>query len=263
MAVVKQTPKIAVINIDDEWGNKISGLIKCKTIKYGFDSSLADIYPQDINASASGTVFNLVYNDKKEKIRTPLIGKHNIYNILAAAGYALGTGMDIKKVRDGIEKVSLIPGRLEKVDKKQPFTVLIDYAHTDDALKNVLSTIKEIAKKRVITVFGCGGDRDRTKRPVMGEIAVKMSDYVILTSDNPRTEDPKKIICDIEIGIKRAGKDNYMVKVDRREALKTAVEMANKDDIILVAGKGHETYQIIGNNKIHFSDREVVEELLV
>ncbi|MBU0952528.1 MAG: UDP-N-acetylmuramoyl-L-alanyl-D-glutamate--2,6-diaminopimelate ligase [Elusimicrobia bacterium] len=258
----KDRIKFAIINNDDTWGEKIPGLIKCKAITCGL-SQKSDVYPAEIRYEASGTSFDLHSGDLKLRIKSELIGKHNIYNILAACACALNFGIMPESIVKGIENLKSVPGRLEKVDCGQPFTIVVDYAHTDDALKNVLTTLKEIVTGKIITLFGCGGDRDRSKRPIMGETAVTLSDYAIVTSDNPRSENPEKIVFDIEVGIRRAGKENYEIQLDRKEAIKRALQIAKKNDIVLLAGKGHENYQIIGQQKIHFSDREVVENELL
>ncbi|OGS28138.1 MAG: UDP-N-acetylmuramoyl-L-alanyl-D-glutamate--2,6-diaminopimelate ligase [Elusimicrobia bacterium RIFOXYB2_FULL_48_7] len=257
----KEREKFAIINNDDEWGKKIPSLARCRVITYGLDGK-PDVYPSGLKYDAGGISFDLNFRDESIKIRSCLIGKHNVYNILAAGALALNFGLSGESVKAGIENLRVVPGRLEKAGNGGLFTVVVDYAHTDDALKNVLLTLKELAVGRIITVFGCGGDRDRSKRPLMGEVAVNLSDYAIVTSDNPRTENPGKIVFDIEVGIKRAAKENYEIILDRKQAIKRALEIAKKNDIVLLAGKGHENYQIIGTEKIHFSDKEIVEEEL-
>ena len=257
----KDRIKFAIINNDDSWGEKIPELIKSKTITYGL-SQKSDVYPSEIKYDSSGTSFTLNYGDLNIRIKSDLVGRHNIYNILATCACALNFGLTPESVQKGIENLKAVPGRLEKVECGQPFTVVVDYAHTDDALKNVLKTLKEIASGRIITLFGCGGDRDRSKRPIMGETAVTLSDYTIVTSDNPRSENPEKIVFDIEVGIRRTGNEKYEIILDRKEAIKRALQIAKKNDIVLLAGKGHENYQIIGTQKIHFSDKETVEDEL-
>ncbi|MFN3966624.1 MAG: UDP-N-acetylmuramoyl-L-alanyl-D-glutamate--2,6-diaminopimelate ligase, partial [Endomicrobiia bacterium] len=244
--------KFAIINIDDEWGTKLLNIPKCSVITYGIKNKNSDYTVVDLKQNLHSSFF--IYNSKtgeKLKINTSLIGEHNIYNILAASICAFNLNIEPDYIKTGIENVKTIPGRLEKVDCGQKFTVLVDYAHTDDALKNVLTTLRKLPHKRIITVFGCGGDRDRSKRPLMGEVAVNLSDYVIVTSDNPRSEDPEKIVLDIEVGIRRTGKNNYEIIIDREEAIKKALSFAQQSDIVLLAGKGHENYQIIKDKKIH------------
>ncbi len=191
-----------------------------------------------------------------------LVGQHNVYNALAAFAAARQLEISPDSIRRGLEKLESVPGRLDPVKCGQSFTVLVDYAHTEDALKNVLSALQSIKKNRILTLFGCGGDRDRSKRPAMGACAVTLSDYVIVTSDNPRTEDPEKIALDIEVGIHRTQKTNYEVILDREAAIKKIIGLAEKDDIVLVAGKGHETYQIFKDRTLHFDDREVAKKYL-
>jgi UDP-N-acetylmuramoyl-L-alanyl-D-glutamate--2,6-diaminopimelate ligase len=255
----KKNIKFAIINIDDKYGKKLAdmGLNAEKKFYSMSDKVKADFKAHNIDISSSGSKFDLLYDGKTAKINIKHFGLHNVYNALAALAATICSGIEFHKVIDGLSNTSQVPGRLERVETGNlGFEVLVDYAHTEDALKNVLQALKKIKHKRIITVFGCGGDRDRTKRPLMGKIAVEMSDFVFVTSDNPRTEDPSLIVLDIESGIKRVYKTNYKVVVEREEAIKEAVMMADKGDIRLVAVKGHDTYQIIGLDKIHFSDSE-------
>ncbi len=256
--------KFAIINIDDEWGIKLLDIAKCPVVTYGIINKKSDYTVFDLKQNLYNSFY--IYdskNGKNLKINSSLIGEHNVYNILASYICAVKFGIDQNHIKTGIENIKTIPGRLEKVECGQNFNVLVDYAHTDDALKNVLIALNKLPHKRIITVFGCGGDRDRSKRPLMGEIAVNLSDYVIVTSDNPRSEDPEKIALDIEVGIHRAGKNNYEIVIDRESAIKKALSIAKKGDIVLLAGKGHETYQIIGDKKIYFDDREIVKNFLM
>jgi UDP-N-acetylmuramoyl-L-alanyl-D-glutamate--2,6-diaminopimelate ligase len=199
-----------------------------------------------------------------EKVHTPLAGRHNISNLLAAAGLCLAAGFDLGTVAKGLSALKTVPGRLEPVvcpaSQEAGVSVFVDYAHTDDALLNVLNTLKPLCKGRLITVFGCGGDRDKTKRPRMAAAAEKLSDFVIVTSDNPRSEDPQAIIEDIRVGFSASAGQKISVQIDRKKAIGLAISTAKRDDIILIAGKGHETYQIIGTVKNHFSDQEVARE---
>lgn len=254
--------KIGVINIDDKFGEKICEICKYKKIiKYGIENKNADINAINIKLSLKRTEFDVViFKNKKIKIITELLGEHNIYNILAAIGLSYSYKISLNKIIQGIKKFKSVPGRLEKIYlNKRLF--LIDYAHTPDALENVLKIINKLKTNRVITVFGCGGDRDKTKRPVMGNIAVRMSDIVIITSDNPRTEKSEEIVKDILKGIDKKNNKNYIIEIDRKKAIKKSFEISQENDIILIAGKGHEDYQILGTEKIHFSDREEVEKL--
>ena len=190
------------------------------------------------------------------------MGLHNVQNCLAAAGGCLALGLTEEQVVRGLNAPHAVPGRLERVEAGQKFVVVVDYAHTHDALEKVLSALKETGPKNLYCVFGAGGDRDRTKRPKMGRVAVTLSTKAFLTSDNPRSEDPSAILRDIEAGIQAIGRTNYVVQADRAEAIRQALSEAREGDIVLLAGKGHETYQIIGTTKIHFSDQEVAESIL-
>ncbi|MDR0822349.1 MAG: UDP-N-acetylmuramoyl-L-alanyl-D-glutamate--2,6-diaminopimelate ligase [Endomicrobium sp.] len=260
----KKNKKYAVLNTDDHYGKRLSKInanIEIKT--YAVNETRADFKAENININKSGSSFDLSLGQDKFHINIENIGLHNIYNVLAAIGISSCCGIATENIIDALQKAKAAPGRLEKVNTKAlGFEVLVDYAHTDDALKNVLSALKQVKHNRILTVFGCGGDRDRTKRPIMGKTAVEMSDFVFVTSDNPRTEDANLIILDIELGIKRSGLNNYKVIPDRETAIKEAVMSADKDDIILIAGKGHENYQILGTKKIHFDDREIAAKYI-
>ncbi|MCL2484706.1 MAG: UDP-N-acetylmuramoyl-L-alanyl-D-glutamate--2,6-diaminopimelate ligase [Endomicrobia bacterium] len=259
----KRFEKFAIINADDAYGLKLSKIPLEAEIKLYSVKKESDFKAENVSIESGGTNFDVVYKNQKEKVSIKHIGLHNVYNALTALGCVICLGKDFKDAVEGLNASSQAPGRLERVDSKNSeFEVIVDYAHTDDALKNVLSALKDLPHNRLITVFGCGGDRDRTKRPLMGKTAAEMSDFVFITSDNPRTEDPKQIILDIEVGIKRAEKRNYKVAEDRDNAIKEAVMMAEKGDIILLAGKGHETYQIIGHEKYHFNDIEVAQKYI-
>jgi UDP-N-acetylmuramoyl-L-alanyl-D-glutamate--2,6-diaminopimelate ligase len=199
-------------------------------------------------------------------VKTPLLGLHNVSNHLAAAGLCLAAGFDLETIAGGLSALQGVPGRLEKVGWDGDFTVLVDYAHTDDALKNVLSTLKPLCKGNLRVVFGCGGDRDRTKRPRMAKVVEQLADFVIVTSDNPRTEKPQFIIDEIIAGFERtthhARRTTKIIEPDRRKAIELAIKSADKDDIVLIAGKGHENYQIIGKQKFPFSDKTIARECL-
>ncbi|MFA5780189.1 MAG: UDP-N-acetylmuramoyl-L-alanyl-D-glutamate--2,6-diaminopimelate ligase [Elusimicrobiota bacterium] len=259
--------KYSVINVDDSAGRELTKIAAGKVITYGIKSD-ADIKATDIEMLKNKTMFNINIEGKKIKIETKLIGRHNIYNILAAIGCAYSQNMDLEKVADGIKKFETVPGRFETVNAGQPFSVIIDYAHTPDALGNLIQAARyatapvEAGDKKIITVFGCGGDRDRSKRPLMGEISGRMSDYTIITSDNPRSEKPELIALDVEVGLQRVKCKNYEIVLDRTDAIKKAVELCSPDDILLIAGKGHENYQIIENEKIPYNDKEVVIKIL-
>ena len=261
----KKNRKYAIINVDDKYGKKLSetNISATKKLYSIVDKNKADFKAENIEIASSGSKFDLVFHNEKAKISIKHIGLHNVYNALAALAATVCNDVPFDKTVEGLNNSKQAPGRLERVDTKDlGFDVIVDYAHTNDALKNVLQAIKKINPRRIITVFGCGGDRDRTKRPIMGKTAVKMSNFVFVTSDNPRTEEPEKIILDIESGIKKTYKTNYKVTVDRELAIKEAIMTANKGDIVLIAGKGHEVYQIIGTEKVHFNDIEVAKKFL-
>ena len=258
-----KTTTANIINIDDEGGAKIYENIKSLNIPcytYGIDNK-ADLMAKDIKIDASGVSYTLVTPTYEQEIFVPVPGKFTVYNTLAviAACYMLNIPKEI--VKEGLGKTKGVAGRFETITNDKGISVIVDYAHTPDALENILNTAKGFAKSNIITVFGCGGDRDTTKRPLMGAIAQRLSDICIVTSDNPRTEDPELIIEDILKGLDE-NKENYKVVIDRREAIKEAIEMAKKDDIVIIAGKGHENYQILGKIKHHFDDKEIAQEFL-
>lgn len=261
----KNNKKCAIINVDDEYGRKLLKVGISAEIKLysAIEKNAADFKASNIKVTNKGAVFNLVFCNKRARIRIKHIGVHNVYNALAALAAAVCSEISFENAVEGLNNSSRAPGRLEKVNTiGLGFEIVVDYAHTDDALESVLRALKDLNPKRIIIVFGCGGDRDRAKRPLMGKIAVEMSDFVFVTSDNPRTEDPYQIILDIEVGIKRAGKKNYKVVVDREAAIKEVIMMADKGDIILLAGKGHETYQITSGGKVHFNDVKIAEKYI-
>ncbi len=253
---LEYNPEISVINSDDPMGRKIAEKLK-RCITYGIDTGI--VRAKEIKIGWDGIRAKVVTPKGLLNISSELIGRFNLYNILACSAAAYALGIENEKIEEGIRRLRSVPGRMEII-KKDP-AVIIDYAHTPDALKKVIETLREISGKRIITVFGCGGERDKGKRPVMGYIAAKMSDVVIVTSDNPRREDPLEIIKQIEEGIKKTGRD-YIVEVDRRKAIEKAILIAEKDDIVLIAGKGHEQYQIIGEERIPFSDKKIAEKVL-
>ncbi len=251
----------AILNKQSPASVEIAKQTKAKILWYAVDEP-ADITARVESHDTASTVFILEYADQKQKVRTSLIGTHNISNCLAAAGLCIAAGFDLKKIAKALSTFKTVPGRLEKVPFDNGYTVLVDYAHTDDALKNVLTTLRPLCKGRLIALFGCGGDRDKTKRPRMAKITEELADSIIVTSDNPRTEDPLAIINDIMIGFSKSSSDKITVEPDREKAIKFAIQNASKDDIILLAGKGHEDYQIIGRQKRHFSDKEIALKYL-
>lgn len=242
----------AVINIDDSYGQRY--MEYTNGLSYGLERG--DITGKIENISRHGQKIELKIFNNRYETELKLLGKFNLYNLLGAIGAVKCLGMEDEEILDKIKNIHGAPGRFEPVDVKADFTVIVDYAHTGDALENILKSVNELKTKRVISVFGCGGDRDREKRPIMGRIAEKFSNFTIVTSDNPRTEKPEEIIREIAAGLQQ---DNHIIEIDRAKAIEIAMQNAEKDDIIVIAGKGHENYQIIGREKIHFDDREVVK----
>ncbi|MFA5362212.1 MAG: UDP-N-acetylmuramoyl-L-alanyl-D-glutamate--2,6-diaminopimelate ligase [Candidatus Omnitrophota bacterium] len=252
---------LAVINGDDPFAKRLMKLTRARIVIYGIDHIAdAGVYARDIRMNMEGTTFTLCFRGGTEIVlKTALIGKYNVYNILAAAAWAQDAGFKPEEIRSVIGNFTCVPGRLEKINSRRGFGVYVDYAHTEDALKNVITSLRQISRKRIIVVFGCGGDRDRSKRSLMGHTVSTLADYAIITNDNPRSEEPLDIIKDIMKGIK--GK-NYQVITERSEAISKALSLARKGDIVLIAGKGHETSQIIQDKVVHYDDREVVRKCL-
>ncbi len=248
----------AVLNKQSPEAGQIAARTGAQVVWYAVDER-ADITAHVESMNMRGTVFALEYAGRSSIVKTPLLGLYNVSNCLAAAGLCLAAGFDLDAVATGLSALKAIPGRLEKIGGGD-FSVIVDYAHTDDALKNVLSTLKPLCKGKLRVVFGCGGDRDRTKRPRMARIAEQWADFVIVTSDNPRTEDANDIVRDIVVGFEKP--DTKIIEPDRKKAIILAMQAAEKDDIVLIAGKGHEDYQIIGKQKFHFSDKEIAQECL-
>jgi UDP-N-acetylmuramoyl-L-alanyl-D-glutamate--2,6-diaminopimelate ligase len=252
----------AVINIDDDFGARLSGQTNVEVeLTYGLQSA-ARLRAAKIQLSAEGSKFTVETPERNFACRLPLIGRHNIYNALAAAGAGLALGIDVLHVQAALNAITPVPGRLEKVLAGQPFGVFVDYAHTDDALKNVLSTLREITKGRVLVAFGCGGNRDAGKRAKMGKIAAELADFTIITSDNPRKEQPEKIAAQIEEGFRAVRQDKYRVELDRKRAIHEIISQAKKGDSVLIAGKGHETYQEFEDTVVPFDDRAHAREAL-
>jgi UDP-N-acetylmuramoyl-L-alanyl-D-glutamate--2,6-diaminopimelate ligase len=202
------------------------------------------------------------YRTQRIKVATPLVGRHNIMNCLAAAGACASLGVDLPTIASALENFGNVPGRMERVPADAPFQVFVDYAHTDDAMEKVLDAVRPLTKKRVIVVFGCGGDRDRTKRPRMAKVAEKFADCIVVTSDNPRSENPDAIIEEIVAGFSDDGRQRSRVEPDRRRAIELAMGEAREGDVVVIAGKGHEKYQIVGSTRSHFDDVEVAREIL-
>ena len=252
--------KKGFINVDDYQVAKVKKLVKnCDIKTYGIDNS-ADLLAKDITVTNASVDFKVKIGQRNERVKTGIPGRFSVYNSLAAISVASVFGIDAEKIKEALLEVR-VPGRSELVDNKKELTIMIDYAHSPESLQNILSAVKSYTRGRVISVFGCGGDRDPGKRPQMGEISGNISDFTIITSDNPRTEDPTEIVKEIEVGTKKT-KGKYIAIVDRIEAIKYAINMANKNDIIVLAGKGHETYQEINGKKYPFDEREIIKKLI-
>lgn len=261
----KKPKKRAIINGDDPYGLRIKALCPAPVWTYALRAK-ADLRAEHVRLSLGGTTFTAATPAGSFPVESHLVGEHNVYNLLAAIGVALHEGATPDQVRLAVTQVTNVPGRFERVMAGQAFTVVVDYAHTEDALMRLLTAAQTLKAGRIITVFGCGGDRDRGKRPKMGRVAVQHSDIVILTSDNPRTEDPLSILQEVEVGVTDALRQRPQVRyqkvADRREAIGVAVREAQPGDMVLIAGKGHEDYQIIGTKKFHFDDREVARKAI-
>lgn len=259
--VLFENSDLGIINIDDEASEYMLSGTSCKNITFSVENNNCDYSAKNIRNTAQGVKYELVRTGDIGRVKFAVPGKFSVYNSMGAAVCLIELGFDFRTVIEKLAECTGVPGRMEVVPTDKPYTVLIDYAHTPDGLENVISCVREIAQGRVITLFGCGGDRDRTKRPIMGRIASKLSDIAVVTSDNPRSEDPDAIIADILEGIgKHSGK--VIVESDRRNAIKKALSTAQEGDIIILAGKGQETYQILASGKIDFDERKVVAEIL-
>jgi len=252
--------EVAILNADDEYGPRLAGLAKT-SVSYGIENS-ADISAKKFQLDFSGLTFMAHTPNGKLQIVSSLVGRINVYNILAAVGASQALGLSNETIQTGIRNLASVSGRFQQVALGQPFLVIVDYAHTDDALQNLIRTARELNPKgRVITLFGCGGGKDRTKRPVMGEVAGRLSDLTILTNDNPRQEDPLKIISDVVVGLQKTN-GKYLIEPDREKAISMAIDEAREGDIVLLAGKGHEDYQVIGETSLPWDDREQARKAL-
>jgi UDP-N-acetylmuramyl-tripeptide synthetase len=252
---------VGIINADDPRSDYVCRAVHGDVITFGVDNHSANIRATNVSFDTKGLSYTLETSAGRCDVSLKLRGAFNVYNSLAAASVALALGLELEDIRKGLESLSAVDGRFECIDCGQDFTVVVDYAHSPASLESVLKSAKELTSGRIITVFGCGGDRDKAKRPIMGKIASNLSDVCIVTSDNPRSEDPNAIINEILAGIED-GHSIVEAIVDRREAIKRSLEIARPGDLVLIAGKGHETYQIFRDQVIHFDDREVVRELL-
>ena len=252
--------KTSYINSDDFKVAKIKKMLPEKDIKsYGIDNE-TDLLAKDITITNSSVDFKVKIDGKNERVKTGIPGRFSVYNSLAAISVAAKLGANADQIKDALLNVR-VPGRSELIDNKKGLTIMIDYAHSPESLQSILSAVKSYTRGKVISVFGCGGDRDRTKRPIMGQISANTADFTIITSDNPRTEEPEEIVKQIEAGAKKT-KGRYITIVDRTEAIKYAIDMATKNDIIVLAGKGHETYQEINGVKHHYDEREIIKEVI-
>ena len=254
--------RFTVVNREDPASESFVRASRVPCFTYGKGG---DVRAVNVRAAGPGTVFDLQSPWGEAEIAVGLVGKHNVLNVLCTIAICGGLELPVSAVATGLASAPCVPGRFERVFAGQDFEVIVDYAHTEDGLRNVLQAARAICKGRLIVVFGCGGDRDRGKRPKMGAAAGELADFSIITSDNPRTEDPEKILLDIEVGIRRIGKtrpEDYLMMLDRAEAIREGIAMARKGDVVLIAGKGHEDYQILGSERIHFDDREAARAVL-
>lgn len=256
----KKGPKLAVINRDDPYGERLIGSTTVPVVTYGVGA--ADVRGRDIVLRGNGTDLVVEGFWGRTPVSLKLVGEFNVYNALAGFAVGVAEGFSVDRTARALEGAKPVSGRFEHIDAGQDFTVVVDYAHTPDGLENVLRAARTLTRERVITVFGCGGDRDPAKRAVMGEVAGRLADFTVITSDNPRSEDPLAIIDAVETGIKAVGRERYAVQPDRREAIRQAFQLARAGDMVVIAGKGHENYQIIGDRKLPFDDREVAMEVL-
>lgn len=258
----QKTGKHVVVNIDDPAGQTMLAAADCQKFTYGVEAK-SDLQAKDIQVLPRGAEFSAVTPAGSLDLKLKITGMFNVYNVLGAVGAALAENIDPAIITETLNDFCGVSGRFELVDKGQPFAVIVDYAHTPDGLENILKTARQITKGKIITVFGCGGDRDRTKRPIMGRIAAEMSDVVIATSDNPRSEDPALILKDVMAGVEeKIGEKVCEVIADRKTAIFRAIELAKDGDTVVIAGKGHENYQILKDKTIHFDDKEVASEAL-
>ena len=250
--------KSAVVNVDDEAGAVMLEHARCKKITYSVKNN-SDLRAENVDVRADGTSFQL----GGKTLNLHVTGIFNVYIVLAAIGAAEAENIPAETIQTALENFRSVPGRFERIYADIPFAVIVDYAHTPDGVENVLKTARQIARNKIITVFGCGGDRDNTKRPIMGRLAAELSDVVIATSDNPRTENPEKILREIEAGIReKIGAKKFETISDRRTAIFRAIELAQAGDVVMILGKGHENYQILNSGTIHFDDREVATEAI-
>jgi UDP-N-acetylmuramoyl-L-alanyl-D-glutamate--2,6-diaminopimelate ligase len=253
----------SIFNIDDSVGREFAKEFQSDSFTTGIDSN-ADFKAENIVLTKSGCQFTLKTPFGAGEIYSNLLGQHNVHNLLSAGAGAMAQNISMERIQDVFRNIQPIPGRFERIENNHGFSVLVDYAHTDDALSNAISTAKAFTEGKLIVVFGCGGDRDKGKRTVMGNTVLRKADFSIVTSDNPRTEDPEQIIDDILQSVPSSARkdDDYVAIVNRQEAIEHAIQIAEKNDLVLIAGKGHEDYQILGTETIHFDDREIARSAL-
>jgi len=253
--------RTAVVNEDDLWGKRLITELPMATITFGLEPT-AIVRGEKTKMNGAGIEALVRYPGGQMAIASPLSGKHNLYNLLAAFAVALALNVPLPAIREGIASLGQVPGRFEKIENSRGLQIFVDYAHTEESLRGLLETARELKPARILLVFGCGGDRDRAKRPRMGEVAGRLADWTFVTSDNPRSEDPLDIMSEIERGLVKSGSKSYTLIADRREAIRQALEMARKGDYVLVAGKGHETTQVMKDRTIEFKDADVIREIL-
>jgi UDP-N-acetylmuramoyl-L-alanyl-D-glutamate--2,6-diaminopimelate ligase len=251
---------VAVVNVDDPWGRRLAAETPPPVLTWSAQGGNADVQAHEIRSDLSGTSLEVVCRALRFRISSPLLGRFNVDNLLGAAAAGLALGLSEEEIATGCSALARVPGRLERVEAGQPYAILVDYAHTEDALKRLLEAVRGLTNKKIVLVFGCGGDRDRGKREPMGRIAGSLSDIAIATSDNPRSEDPEAILAEVEKGLAASGATKYLKVTDRREAIRTAIGLANPGTVVVIAGKGHERVQVIGNRAIPFDDRQVAAE---
>lgn len=258
--ILFQNSRKAIINIDDKYGERVFKEVNIEKVTYGIDSK-CDVRAKNLSMHARGVDFDVEYLNKEIHIKLNTPGRYNVFNALDSIAACLMENISLEQIKEGLEGIKAVPGRCELVhtDKKLDFEIILDYAHSPDSLENILKTAREFTKGRLISVFGCGGDRDKTKRPIMGSIGAKLSDIAIVTSDNPRSEEPSAIIEDVVKGI---ASDNYVAIEDRTAAIKKAIMTAQKDDVIVIAGKGHEDYQVLKDKTIHYDEREIIAKIM-
>jgi len=250
----------AVVNADDAFGRRLAAEAAPPVVTWSPSGSRADVRAEDVRCDVSGTSIDVVHAGGRFRISSPLLGRFHADNLLGAAAAGLSLGMNAEEIVDGCAAVTRVPGRLEPVEAGQPYRIIVDYAHTEDALKRLLLAVRDLTDRKIILVFGCGGDRDRGKRAPMGKVAGSLSDIAIATSDNPRSEDPEAILAEVEAGLVASGATKYLKVADRREAIRTAIDLANPGTVVVIAGKGHERIQVIGDRSIPFDDRDVAAE---